>query len=215
MGQRLNVEILDNGKCLANSYYHWSAYSNVSCKMLKDIIQDINKNKYDVSVLSAIRILENTGAGLSDFCPTEEDKEFAKNLYTGEYYNEWLHTPSEIKEAKKLYPNQTFKDCIDRNHGLIAISESGMGETRSWEEGRIQIDLATHKINYNVLYDYDETDYDEKERKELHFMEIDFDISNMSFEQVDILYDLIVKNTEEYYYNLVICYKDTKKRFIQ
>lgn len=27
MGQRLNIEIHENGKCLANAYYHWSGYT--------------------------------------------------------------------------------------------------------------------------------------------------------------------------------------------
>jgi hypothetical protein len=28
MGQRLNIEIVKNGDVLANSYYHWSGFSN-------------------------------------------------------------------------------------------------------------------------------------------------------------------------------------------
>ena len=215
MGQRLNIEILDNGKCLANSYYHWSAVSDVSCEMLKDIIKDINKKKYDVSVLSAIRILENTGAGLTDFCPSEEDKEFAKNHYTAEYYEEWSKKPSEIKEAQKLYPAEKFKDCVSRNLGLISISESGINETRYWEEGRVSIDLTTRKVNYNVLFDYRKEDYTKEEREEIAFVKTDLDFSNLSFEQVDKLYDLIIENKDCYNYNMVVCYKRNKKMFIQ
>ena len=215
MGRRLNIEILDNGKCLANSYYHWSAFSDVSCEMLKDIIKDINKKKYDVSVLSAIRILENTGAGLTDFCPSEEDIDFAKNFYTKEHYEEWLKKPSEIKEAQKLYPAEKFKDCVGRNLGLLSISESGIKETRFWEEGRISIDLTTRKVNYNVLFDYKKEDYTKEERKELTFVKTDLDLANLSFEQVYKLYDLIIENKDYYGYHMVVCYKRNKKMFIQ
>ena len=27
MGQRLNIEVVSRGNVIANSYYHWSAYS--------------------------------------------------------------------------------------------------------------------------------------------------------------------------------------------
>lgn len=43
MGQRLNIEIVKNGEVLANSYYHWAAYSEVAIDLA---IQIINKYEY-------------------------------------------------------------------------------------------------------------------------------------------------------------------------
>ena len=34
MGQRLNIEIKKDSKVLANSYYHWSAYTSSALQML-------------------------------------------------------------------------------------------------------------------------------------------------------------------------------------
>ena len=38
MGQRLNIEIVKNGEVLANSYYHWSGFSNSSIDLAIRII---------------------------------------------------------------------------------------------------------------------------------------------------------------------------------
>lgn len=38
MGQRLNIEILKNGEVLANSYYHWSGFSNSAINLTIYII---------------------------------------------------------------------------------------------------------------------------------------------------------------------------------
>ena len=38
MGQRLNIEITKNGNVLANSYYHWSAYSDCALNITTKII---------------------------------------------------------------------------------------------------------------------------------------------------------------------------------
>jgi len=39
MGQRLNIEIISNGKCLANAYYHWSAYSDSAIDLAIKIVR--------------------------------------------------------------------------------------------------------------------------------------------------------------------------------
>ena len=81
MGQRLNLEIKKGNNVLANAYYHWSGYSSSSCRIALDAMNYINENPQNIDDrLYAIRILESTGAGLTDFNPTEEEKETAKNF---------------------------------------------------------------------------------------------------------------------------------------
>ncbi len=100
MGQRLNIEIVKNGEVLANSYYHWSGFSDCAVNLTEKIINDYDYVKKcncndackNLDLLFAIRLLERTGAGFNDIDSTREV----------------LGNP-EIKIAK----------CKGRNEGII------------------------------------------------------------------------------------------------
>ena len=47
MGQRLNIEIIENGKVLANAYYHWSGYTSSSLELTQEILEAIEKINYE------------------------------------------------------------------------------------------------------------------------------------------------------------------------
>lgn len=84
MGQRLNIEIVKNGEILANAYYHWSGFSNSAINLTEKIIKNFEYiKKYRVEeyienkdLLFAIRLLEETGAGIEDL---EETREILKD----------------------------------------------------------------------------------------------------------------------------------------
>jgi hypothetical protein len=130
MGQRLNIEIVNNNKILANAYYHWSAYSQTSLEMTKKLIEYIQKNDFTDDVKGAIKLLETTGALLVD-----SDMEYAKghNLIDMNYDNSKLN----------------------RNDGLMSISEEGIKSNQSWAEGTIRIYLDSHTFAFNCLYEHD------------------------------------------------------------
>ncbi|MBR6688789.1 MAG: hypothetical protein IKL68_02095 [Clostridia bacterium] len=102
MGQRLNIEIVKNGGVLANSYYHWSGYSNSAVDLTIKIIEAFDYVKRckveeyikNQDLLFAIRLLETTGAGLND-----------------------------IEGTRKVLEDQTMnlklQPCKDRNEGII------------------------------------------------------------------------------------------------
>ena len=108
MGQRLNIEIVKDGEVLANSYYHWSAYSNCAINLAIQIINNfeyikkykINDNCNNHDLLFAIRLLEETGAGL-------------------QYDN--------IEKAKEILGNSLieFEKCKNRNEGIIRNNNRG------------------------------------------------------------------------------------------
>lgn len=127
MGQRLNIEIIKNGEPLANSYYHWSAYTSSSLELAKKIIENKDKIQHQNDVIRAVRLLEVTGA---------------------------LLTTDEIEEAKKLADNEEFGAAVNRSDGLIAITSKGMESTRTWEEGRVEIDMGEETVNFNVVSFY-------------------------------------------------------------
>ena len=107
MGQRLNIEIVENGKCLANAYYHWSAYTDSSYDLARNIINAIPTINEENSVLRSIRLLEVTGARLM-----EDDLDYAKEIGLG----------------------ADFETANSRNDGLISITEKSINETRKWQE---------------------------------------------------------------------------------
>ena len=153
MGQRLNIEIKrrKDNKVLANSYYHWSAYTSSSLHLAEEIIENIYEviRKEKVSdEIKAIQLLQTTGAGLME--------------------NEYNKLNEEDKKYCSLATN--------RNLGLISFTDEGMEETRSWEEGRLTIDI-----------DFDDKDYDFYGNKNLVDFEVYFQIDeeeiNESYEE--------------------------------
>lgn len=168
MGQRLNIEIQRKNKTLANSYYHWSAYSSSARELAQQIVNYINNNPQNCDdVLYAIRILEHTGAGLTD------------NLL-----------PSELKTAQEMFPNEKFKECKGRNYGLLAITDKGIEETRDWEEGRVTINLDNKTINFEVYWEYDPTEEDDYDTKP-QFEKLALNLDNLKFTDLDELAEQI------------------------
>lgn len=77
----------------------------------------------------------------------------------------------------------------DRNSGLIGISEKEIEETRSWEEGRIEINLNDNTFNFKCAFENNYTDDEEIWKLISHlFYKIDIKSkSNISFDKIDEL----------------------------
>lgn len=129
MGQRLNIEITDGEKTLANSYYHWSAYSGPALCLLKEIICAYKSAKSIRMLDIAVELLQATGAGVNEIERSRIDSD---------------------KSGK--FNNIYFKDAVNRNDGLIAVTDEGIEETRYWEEGRITVNLASETFVFDVLW---------------------------------------------------------------
>jgi hypothetical protein len=134
MGQRLNIEIKNNDRTLANAYYHWSGYTESSLELTEAIINYIKKNEIKPDVESAIKLLEHTGATFNE--------------------SAWNDAVSEGIVSGKL------KKCDGRNAGLIGVTQGAMKETRSWEEGRIEINIENNTFDFKCAFkkDYIEDD---------------------------------------------------------
>ena len=138
MGQRLNIEIRrkKDNKILANSYYHWSAYTYSSLKLADEIIEniyDIIRNDKKVSdEIKAIQLLQTTGAGLLE-----------------QEYN-------TLNEEDKKY----CSIATNRNLGLISFTEKGMEETRTWEESRLTITIDFDDKEYDFVGDKNRVDFE-------------------------------------------------------
>lgn len=161
MGQRLNIEIKrrKDNKVLANSYYHWSAYTSSSLHLAEEIIEniyDIIRNEKVSDEIKAIQLLQTTGAGLME--------------------NEYNKLNEEDKKYCSLATN--------RNLGLISFTDEGMEETRNWEEGRLTIDIDfddkdydfygnKNLVDFEVYFQVDEEEINESYEEEIKSGKLD------------------------------------------
>lgn len=130
MGQRLVITIHAFDEDIAKIYYHWSAYTTSVLQEAKDIVDNVNwfnATSKDELILRITRQLEECGGGV--------------NIRDREAF-------------KKKYPNETFKDDINRNYGLIAITDDGMGELEYWSEGDLTIDFDEETVYNEVMFTY-------------------------------------------------------------
>lgn len=153
MGQRLNIEIKDEGKVLANAYYHWSGYTSSALELIQLILESLEKVNFENNVIKAIKLLEETGAGL-----VNEELEYAKKIFKSK--------------------NISFSECISRNEGLISITEEGIEKNRYWEESRVEIDLVNKTIKFDAVFkisieEYEE-EYVDEDVEDIPIYEIDF-----------------------------------------
>lgn len=126
MGQRLNLEIQNNGEALANSYYHWSGYSTSSLELTLAVISAYKEG--DSNVKDALRLLQATGARITK---DSWDYGVEKGYFLGDY-----------------------SDFMDRNSGLIGISPEEIHETRGWAEGTVVIHLDKKTIDFECCHEF-------------------------------------------------------------
>lgn len=168
MGQRLNIEIMYEGNVLANSYYHWDAYTRSSVELTKRVIQSLeleknyNLNDKKDQYLFSIHLLETTGARL-----TKDEAQLVYELFA---------------------PERKYELATSRNDGLIAISEKGIEETRYWEEGRVTINLSNKTVIFSVISEYDRKDFIEyyglEEYEGLPILVFDYSLDLIPFEKI-------------------------------
>ena len=179
MGQRLNIEIMSGEKTLANAYYHWSAYTASAAELTK-IILKTHVDAEEPLIWQAIHLLEATGAGVPGY---ERDCIIRHEILPKE----------EIDH---------FQPCIDRNRGLIAITEEGIRDTRAWEEGRVTIHLDSKTVDFNVFFYLDPVEFEEEyEGKVETLPAFDQQTEAIPFDEFHAFYDWATKkeSMRDYY----------------
>lgn len=139
MGQRLNLEIVNNAGVLANSYYHWSAYTGSAIELTEIALRAFYEAPEDLSSLGlAVFMLQETGAGVYK----EENDRIAK-------------------DKDKWNLGIQFQDAIDRNRGLLSVTKHGIEETERWEEERVVVNIESERIDFGVLFEYSSDEYND------------------------------------------------------
>lgn len=139
MGQRLVIQIEENGEALANAYYHWSAYTESAADMTNDVINYLDDaDKSFTPHKKAVWALYKTGAR---FAPAEHE----------------LMANEGISEDEFSFAFDDVK--ADRTDGLISVSDKGMKESEDWAEGMATIDIVTGEIYFNVYCEESREDF--------------------------------------------------------
>lgn len=173
MGQRLNIEIVSGGRTLANAYYHWSAYSASAADLAEQILSKYESDEIeDVTLDVAVDLLHSTGAGFD-----EQEIERMKN--------------------NRVFLKYTNTKAINRNTGLLSITDEGIEETRYCEEGRVSLDFDSKTVCFDVYF----TEEDESEFKEnfnMGFQDLPmvdmFDMESIPFDRFYELSAIISEN---------------------
>lgn len=132
MGQRLNIEIKENNELLANALYQWSGFTSASLVLTQCILDNVENIKYDDPVAKAIKLLECTGAGMTDW--------------------EMVYGVKNIKDFDSYH----FKHGQNRNEGFISISPEGMAYNEEYEDIRVEIHLDTRIVKFHGVYQVSE-----------------------------------------------------------
>lgn len=182
MGQRLNIEIVNNEKRLANAYYHWSAYTGSAIALTKQVLEAYAElsETIDDPLLLAVRMLESTGAGVN---PEERARISADRRFDG----------------------IGFQDCSNRNAGILSVTDDGMEETERWEEGRVTVHIDSQSFDFGVYYDeymrewMDDCEYEDNvtaEKAYHQFPQIDYEMDEIPFSEIDTLGDVYNRSLE-------------------
>ena len=164
MGQRLTIDILDNGERIGIIYYHWSAYfasAIAELKLVKDDIVKAKNEKKDI-LLAIIEGLELRGGGLDI-------------------------SPKTRAIAEKEWPYRKFRYDISRNCGLLCLDEDDINETEAMSEGMASIDISSEEATSDVDLE-DAIRIDKKLLPYDPFDIMSFDQLEKVFKKVDELY---------------------------
>lgn len=165
MGQRLTVDILENGKRVALIYYHWSAYFDSTIYELEALKNDVvaAKSSDNDILLAIIDGLEKRGGGLS------------------------IETRTRAV-AKEKWPDRTFKTDINRNDGLLDLDEQDMNDTFQYTEGTASIDIVTEEVITEVDLECG-LHYDVKDLPCDPFKVMTFEELDSVFQYIDTVYE--------------------------
>ena len=181
MGERLVVEIKRNHKALASVYYHWSAYTQPALEILKSMYDVVLYKHHSMTdnelQLELIRFAEHSTA-LGYFENPEDSKKaffgmFGISYESSERISEELlllydliytgnggvsgHDRAFI-EAK--FPGEKFaSNNINRNSGLVSLSEENIESTLNIAQGIVSIDLNDNEILFGIFNEIDYQEY--------------------------------------------------------
>lgn len=227
MGQRLVILVRRNDVDIATVYYHWGAYSNSAISYLSDMYDDVLSKASKLSdqglQLALIRHAEKNS--FFGFFPDEQvRKKFLRSLlpilHTAPPFivDQWNDRgglcSSEFEHGLQMFPGESFiLEGLNRNYGLVNITEQGMNTSLHYAEGLIVVDLTSQNVQYDVICKHPIEDYDGEENDSEDSIDnipsIPFDISSFDMRNIDLVRDILLSRDSE-----ALRYEDTIFTFI-
>lgn len=140
MGQRLVVNLVRDNEIIANSYFHWSGYTETALQMTGNIIANLQSMK-DLKKANPLDIAIAAFA-IPDYTPGFDSSE--------RDYIEKNYTDRDISEIP-------FNN--DRNEGLMAISKQGIDDSVSAGEMIVDIKIDDGTIVGEFVYPDESDEY--------------------------------------------------------
>lgn len=182
MGQRLVLQFYktqDAAEPLATIYYHWSAYTT-----------------------SALSEIDTIISNFSDDFDDRSDIEKLIQIYVGTSGV----VMGDAEEFERLTGIRQNPDRLNRNTGLMAISQEEQDGLLSWSEGTVLIYLDTKTFDFaSLFFPYDMEDfkyfYDDETEDELKKLykealseAVEINADNLHLADIDYYIDLVHQN---------------------
>ena len=175
MGERLVVKVERDDILLATIYYHWSAYTETSAKIIKNLYNHVlvnaNQMSDDEIRLALIRFAEHsTSMGYVEDMTTldriQKERLAALDPSAPNYgfLTDWISKETQChggvssadrELVKSLFPNEIFlTENVSRNEGLVSVSVESMQSAINWADSLATIDLTedTYALSVPVGY---------------------------------------------------------------
>ena len=175
MPQVLIIQNKINGKSVNTIYYHWSAYTESSISELDTFTNSLS-HKYHNRFDAFVSILTDKGRNLIE----KFDNGSLTNKESIDLFNLMCYSVvSGISPSRKEslnYMSQFTTDInrenVNRNFGMLAITEKDQNDHLFWSEGTIVVDWAFDNHGYpdfeRTVFDFSDLfdTYDAKEYNE-------------------------------------------------
>ena len=182
MGQVLIIQNKINGKTVNTIYYHWSAYTESSIAELDSFANSLS-HKYHNRFDAFLSTLTDKGRDLLEkFDNGSLANEESVDLFNLMCYSVISGISPSRKESLDYMSQFTIdidRENVNRNFGMLAITEKDQNDHLIWSDGTIVVDWAFDDQGYpdfektvfdfsNLFDTYSADEYNEWRIKTLH-----------------------------------------------
>lgn len=196
MGQRLVITIENNKKNLAKGYYHWSGYTRsglITANIAVSAFEKAFRHAAETMSLQAIMDKTLTPDSMKD---KVELLTACYMLFATDAGMEMTGDKSEQDVFNEIFPNVNHSVGMNRNEGLVAITENSMTDLQKWSEADVRINLETKSVSIAGLFcnigDDEEDEDDEAMDIEEEVMNIEGDLDDIPFEDLNQFVEKVV-----------------------
>ena len=164
MGQILIIQNKINGKTANTIYYHWSAYTESSISELDTFTNSLS-HKYHNRFDAFLSMLTDKGRNLIEKLDngslTNEESVDLFNLLSYFVVSGISPSRKESLDYMSQFTSDTDRENVNRNFGMLAITEKDQNDHLFWSDGTIP-DFERTVFDFSGLFfTYNAHDYNE------------------------------------------------------